>query len=476
MTLRSHERSTTGRRESNQDRTCVEHILVGGKAAVLLAVADGMGGMSDGEQAAALAIDEIRSFSRNVLPTVEPSVQAMRDALVSAFQAANMRVWEYGRQQQLSGHVGTTLVCALVLEHAYLVANAGDSRCYYVNNHDTRALTEDQTKVQELVRTGAMTADAARRSPFRNELTNCLGEPNPIPVDTFPVAPHVGVIDEPCALLLCSDGLHGEVGDADLYAQLHGTRSLEQGCDNLLSLAFQRGSTDNISVAVVEVGRLARRGRRQTALPSVEVLRETAGAAVVRGVDMSSTGRRRHRELVPAMGALALAVVLSAIGGWMVWRPSQKPLVTPKRTAGAKTTTLAAGARGSAGDPLVPLVSGAPAAAARSDTVPAISRPASAWEPKVEARIQDGSLVVTWQPYRASAGSVKYGVEVFTDAAQNRRVGGTLTADRPEGTWSGSAVIASPVLYVRVKVFGRDRHELQSVLETVRVKQKSLPD
>jgi PPM family protein phosphatase len=71
----------------------------------------------------------------------------------------------------------------------------------------------------------------------------------------------VGALDEDCALLVCSDGLHAAVTEGDIHEALHETRGVEEACRQLVALALDRGATDNVSVAVAEVGRL-RRPRR----------------------------------------------------------------------------------------------------------------------------------------------------------------------------------------------------------------------
>jgi protein phosphatase len=112
-----------------------------------------------------------------------------------------------------------------------------------------------------MVRLGAMTEDAALRSPFRNELTNCLGEPCDVPVDLFPTGERWGVIDEDCILLVCSDGLHGWVDNAAICGALLGERTIKAGCEALIELALRNGSTDNISIAAAEFGHIARTRR-----------------------------------------------------------------------------------------------------------------------------------------------------------------------------------------------------------------------
>ena len=250
--------TTRGRRETNQDRVCALRTLVGGEPAVLLAVADGIGGLPAGEQAAELALQVVSHYAHYVLPESEASPAGLRGALGDLLHAAGRRIWLWARDQGLRGAAGSTLVCALAWDHHYLVAHAGDSRCYYVNHRGASSLTLDHTEAARLVREGGLAPEKARCSPLSHRLTNALGWPTDLVVDLVPGSDELGALDEDCALLVCSDGLYTVMAEADIHAVLHETRSVEEACRRLVSLALDRGSSDNVSVAAVEVGRLLR--------------------------------------------------------------------------------------------------------------------------------------------------------------------------------------------------------------------------
>ena len=250
--------TTRGRRETNQDRVCALRTLVGGEPAVLLAVADGIGGLPAGEQAADLALQVVGHFAHYVLPESEASPVGLRGTLSDMLHAAGRRIWLWARDQGLGGAAGSTLVCALAWDHHYLVAHAGDSRCYYVNHRGASSLTLGHTEAARLVREGGLAPEEARLSPLSHRLTNALGWPTDLVVDLAPGSDELGDLDEDCALLVCSDGLHTTMAEADIHTVLHETRSVEEACRRLVAQALDRGSSDNVSVAAVEVGRLLR--------------------------------------------------------------------------------------------------------------------------------------------------------------------------------------------------------------------------
>jgi protein phosphatase len=224
--------------------------------------------MQAGEQAAEQAIDALTHAAASGLFESRPCEPGpIRAALVEVAQAANRRIADWAAAHALSGQVGSTLVCCLVWRRSYLVAHVGDSRCYYVNDYEARPLTEDHTQAQTLVRKGVMTPEAARGSPFSSQLTNSLGETTAPTVELSPPGDHVGVIDEACALMVCSDGLHGVLAPEEIQRVFRTTDSPEAACRALVALAYERGSTDNISVAAVEIGHLRRSLRRDDAPP-----------------------------------------------------------------------------------------------------------------------------------------------------------------------------------------------------------------
>jgi protein phosphatase len=217
---------------------------VGSEPAVLLAVADGIG--AEGEQAAELALQVVGHYAHYVIPLAAPTVPALRPAVSRMLHAAGRRIWLLNRDHGPGGDAGSTLLCALVWGKHYLVSNAGDSRCYYVDGRGAAALTRDQPE------TGA----GGRR------LANALGWSTDLQVDLAPAEDELGLLDEHCAVLVCSDGLHAAVAEADIHAALCETRRLEDACRRLVALALDRGSSDSVSVAAVEVGHLRRPARR----------------------------------------------------------------------------------------------------------------------------------------------------------------------------------------------------------------------
>jgi protein phosphatase len=302
--------TTQGFRDTNQDRFLLEETSIGGQKATVLAIADGMGGAREGDRAAEIAVECLRRFAREELPQLSP--ETLRAALQRAFQEANRRIWAYSSERPGDGEMGTTLVCAVTAGDRFLVANAGDSRCYYLGHAGMRQLTTDHSHVQELVRRGSMTPEQARRSPFRNQLTNALGEPSEIRVDLYPAGEELATAESGAALLLCSDGLHGEVADDEVEACLRGMPDLPSACAQLLSLAVLRGSRDNVTVIVKEMGTLLRAGKFRRLPPVAQLLRTPAA--------LGAPGTPRRRSY-PALTVVLIGLLgLLGVGAWVAAR------------------------------------------------------------------------------------------------------------------------------------------------------------
>jgi PPM family protein phosphatase len=247
-----------GRRRSNQDAVVVRTL---GADVELISVADGMGGHLAGEVASAMALE-----------TLVARLEA-GDTLEVAVQSANARVHGESQANPEYSGMGTTLVALLRSRSEYWIANVGDSRAYRVDEAGIHALTDDHSYIAEAVRGGAMTAEAAARSPWRNALTRSIGTEATVAVDLF--GPFSST--EPHAVLLCSDGLYKAVDDDVIREYVLSTGAIGEAVEMLAALAYRRGSDDNISVAMAEFGHLPRRPPQITLPLPIGV--QAAGAA-----------------------------------------------------------------------------------------------------------------------------------------------------------------------------------------------------
>jgi serine/threonine protein phosphatase PrpC len=240
MKLRHSARTDVGRtRDHNEDDFGVGEGAGVEQYGELLIVCDGMGGHAAGEVASRLGVETI-------LSTYYSDASPDRvDVLRRAFERANARIHAEGR-----GAMGTTGVAALFYQGMLHVANVGDSRAYLIRNDEICQVSRDHSLVGEQVAAGVITADQARSSYYRNVITRALGYQSEVQVDLFHLPLQAGDM-----VVLCSDGLHGLVGDEEIY-EIVRSMPLADAVDRLIDLANERGGTDNITAIVAQVDEL----------------------------------------------------------------------------------------------------------------------------------------------------------------------------------------------------------------------------
>jgi serine/threonine protein phosphatase PrpC len=206
----------------------------------LFLLADGMGGAKGGERASRLAIDAVAEI-------LAGSSHRDAAALLAAVETANDRVLAEATRDPLLEGMGTTIVAALETEqHDLAIASVGDSRAYVLENGALRAITEDQTWVQEVGRTLGLDEHALRTHPMRHVLTMAVGVGNAIRIRYYAVALQPGTL-----MMLSSDGLHGVVSDAVIENILAEDSPLEEKCRRLVDAAHAAGSPDNVTVILI---------------------------------------------------------------------------------------------------------------------------------------------------------------------------------------------------------------------------------
>jgi serine/threonine protein phosphatase PrpC len=240
MKLRHSARTDVGRtRDHNEDDFGVGEGAGVEQYGELLIVCDGMGGHAAGEVASRLGVETI-------LSTYYSDASPDRvDVLRRAFERANARIHAEGR-----GAMGTTGVAALFYQGMLHVANVGDSRAYLIRNDEICQVSRDHSLVGEQVAAGVITADQARSSYYRNVITRALGYQSEVQVDLFHLPLQAGDM-----VVLCSDGLHGLVGDEEI-CEIVRSMPLADAVDRLIDLANERGGTDNITAIVAQVDEL----------------------------------------------------------------------------------------------------------------------------------------------------------------------------------------------------------------------------
>lgn len=220
-------------------------------AGVLMLVADGLGGAAAGEVASHLAARVAHESLRRAFaaPDANPrDALAVAAALRDAVLAANEAVHRLGHERTELHGMASTITAAYLRDDGVTVAQVGDSRAYVVRKADARQITKDQSLVQRLVDAGEMTPEQAETSVRRNIILQALGPEATVRVDVTRQTLCRGDL-----VLLCSDGLSGQLRAGELGA--FAARTPEPGalCAALVAAANASGGPDNITVIAARV-------------------------------------------------------------------------------------------------------------------------------------------------------------------------------------------------------------------------------
>lgn len=239
--MKSFDETNIGKRTSNQDKVAIVNTH---DCQLLALVCDGMGGHNSGELASKIVCEYVvECFKRMpVFISAEEAQKWLKEAIIGA----NGITKKQAQTSTLHAGMGTTIVVALLYKNKVYVANVGDSRCYYVNDTITQ-WTNDDTFVNELIKSGVISKEEAKFHPKRNVLMKAMGIEDmlDIQIQEYEMLPGY--------LLLCSDGLYNAVNDEQIKEIVTDSSSVADKCHRLIELALKQNGSDNISVALIEV-------------------------------------------------------------------------------------------------------------------------------------------------------------------------------------------------------------------------------
>lgn len=234
-------------RKHNEDNLLVDTELG------LFLVADGLGGHAAGEVASQIVVDRVGQFIGDTIEhdrtwpmDYDMSLTYDGNRLKSALLLADKAIVEDIRQNPERESMGSTVVACLVRDNHVTMVHVGDSRAYLINPSGIRQVTKDHSWVAEQVASGILTVDEARKHPFRNVITQALGNGGELDVAFQEMD-----AQELDRLLLCSDGLSGMIPDAEVLEIVQKAPSLEEATDRLVKKAKENGGEDNITVIII---------------------------------------------------------------------------------------------------------------------------------------------------------------------------------------------------------------------------------
>ena len=374
-------RTDVGRtREHNEDAFVVADLTRGnatlqpevrthevGDRGTLFMVADGMGGAAAGEIASAMAIEVVlRELSEALSEASAPDEETFATSLKQATAGANKEIHGFALEHPEFRGMGTTATIAGVLGDTLYLAQVGDSRAYLVREGKALQITKDQSLMQKLIEAGEITEEEAEQSERRNIILQALGPEANIKVDLTHQRVRKGD-----TLVLCSDGLSGQVRIDEIARVVSEEPDLMAVCKRLIDRANENGGPDNITVIAArfdgdglsapsngdDVGHRVyplstdsgqvQAQRRTTAptLPGTADRRPTAKIAQPLAVPLDAPERQTPTLPIPQVSArrktrgsliaLALLVILLAGATWWVYSAASS-VVKPKNTPAAQ--------------------------------------------------------------------------------------------------------------------------------------------
>lgn len=214
----------------------------------LFLVADGMGGHHDGEKASAIASRVVASQVTNniYLPMLNTNGDTQRssinDMLIAAVQKANSAVMTHVPEG------GTTVTVVTLIGDLAYFAHVGDSRVYLITKDGMEQITRDHSLVQRLIELDQLTPSEAADHPQKNVLYRALGQTETLEVDTL-----TRRLPPNSRLLLCSDGLWGQVKSNEILETVTNYPNPQEACDKLVALANAHGGIDNITAILLKL-------------------------------------------------------------------------------------------------------------------------------------------------------------------------------------------------------------------------------
>jgi len=237
-------------RNNNEDNFILKKygkVLVAG-------VADGMGGHFAGEVASEIAVKTIEKFFYEKLSKFK-----IFEIIEDSFFYANKKIYEEAQKKGPKVMMGTTLTLSVLEEkgsgiYDVYFGHIGDSKLYHLDSNDIVQKSVDHTMLQRMIDAGALTKEEIENYAHKNIIYKSLGSKEHLDMDEVKKFE----LGKNQALLLCSDGLSGYLKPEEMLSIVKGTKNVKEAVNYMINLAKYRGGDDNITVILIENGRIKR--------------------------------------------------------------------------------------------------------------------------------------------------------------------------------------------------------------------------
>ncbi len=202
-------------------------------------LADGVGGMGNGDIASRLASETALAVFQESKPETSPT-----EIVRQIFDEASAKIFQMTREK---GRMATTLLVSIFRQGKATIAHVGDSRAYLIRAGKIKRLTTDHSYTSLQVKLGLLLERKAMTSPHRSTLTRSVGFE---PICHYDISTEI--LEKGDIILQCSDGLYGFVLDDEILGVVVKYHPAE-ACKRLIGLAEKRQVSDNVSVQIIHV-------------------------------------------------------------------------------------------------------------------------------------------------------------------------------------------------------------------------------
>lgn len=233
------------RRKNNEDSFIIKNF---NNDVSLFIVADGLGGYLSGEVASKLLTEVVSSYIESNLKDITlKTEEEIKDILRMSVIKANEKIYNLEKTDEKYEGMGTTVVAILKVMEDIYYTSVGDTRMYYIPEDFKyiKQITEDDTYVNMLLKTKAITLEEAKTHSQKHVLTKAIGVIKNLDVKVEKLEMPYGI------LLLCSDGLTNMVEDNEIL-QIVKNNKFGDVADALVNKANANGGNDNITVLLVK--------------------------------------------------------------------------------------------------------------------------------------------------------------------------------------------------------------------------------
>lgn len=224
----------------NQDSFVYKIVEASNSYAGLFAVADGVGGLKDGEVSSAIAISNLNKWWAGDFKDLYNDTDKLITSLVECFTKSNVEIMDYSKSKKI--RTATTLSVLFIHKNMYYIVHIGDSRVYKITKKIARLTIDHSCYVDKIIN---------GKTYKQSALTECLG--NRAQINCYCDS---GEISKNDIFMLCSDGVCKTIEDNEILNIIRKEKSdLGKACQIVINEAEERGETDNITLILAKVSK-----------------------------------------------------------------------------------------------------------------------------------------------------------------------------------------------------------------------------